>query len=621
MGTASGTTPCRPGVPASERLTPMLAALLVLISSPIAAAQGTRRVLVLYPVSDFQPGIIRFNENLRSVFRTHLDTRVEVYNEYLDLARFPDEPHQRRLTKFLRGKYSDRKPEVIVTGLAPSLDFVLKHRDELFPDVPVVYGAIDRREVDTRELGRGVVGVPMTVDLVPTLNLALRLHPGTRRVFVVAGRSRTDAYWIGEARRAFRGHEGRLELIYLAGLPQGELLRRVATLPERSVIYYLHVFEDGLGNTFVPADVAGQLAAAANAPVYGNYNTYVGRGIVGGRVVCFEAEGANAARVASRILEVGRPGASAPPVTAENPYLFDWRELRRWGVGEDRLPQGSVVLNKPRSFWDLYKWRIISAAVLSVGEAILIIGLLIERTSRRRAEKVLRSSQSELRALTSRLLQAQESERRRIARELHDDLNQVLALIAIELDLLAQSPPEPGSTYDNRVRGLSGRVKQLSSAVHDLSHQLHPAKLEQLGLVAALRGLCCELAQAHGLSIEFAAAGVPASIPGETALCLYRITQEALRNIIKHSGAPHARVELCGSPDAITLKISDDGAGFDPVGSDGNPGLGLVSMRERLRLVGGQIAIDARPAGGVRIDVRIPWTPDRAGSEESASQV
>jgi signal transduction histidine kinase len=599
----------------------MLAAFLVLISSPIAAAQGARRVLVLSPVSDFQPGIIRFNKSLRSVFRTHLDTRVEVYNEYLDLARFPDERHQRRLTKFLRGKYSDREPDVIVTGLAPSLDFVLKHRDELFPDVPVVYGAIDRREVNTRDLGSGVVGVPMTVDLVPTLDLALRLHPGTRRVFVVAGRSRTDAYWIGEARRAFRGHEGRLELIYLAGLPLDELLRRVATLPERSVIYYLHVFEDGLGNTFVPADVAGQLAAAANAPVYGNYNTYVGRGIVGGRVVCFEAEGANAARVASRILAVGRPGASTPRATAENPYLFDWRELRRWGVGEDRLPQGSVVLNKPRSFWDLYKWRIISAGVLSVGEAILIIGLLIERTSRRRTEKVLRSSQSELRALTSRLLQVQETERRRIARELHDDLNQVLALIAIELDLLAQSPPEPGSTYDNRVRGLSGRVKQLSSAVHDLSHQLHPAKLEQLGLVAALRGLCGELAQAHGLSIEFAADGVPASIPGETALCLYRITQEALRNIIKHSGAPHARVELGGSPDAITLKISDDGAGFDPGGSDGNPGLGLVSMRERLRLVGGQIAIDARPAGGVRIDVHIPWSPDRAGSEESASQV
>jgi signal transduction histidine kinase len=247
--------------------------------------------------------------------------------------------------------------------------------------------------------------------------------------------------------------------------------------------------------------------------------------------------------------------------------------------------------------------------------------LLVERTNRKRAKKVLQSSQSELRALTSRLLQAQEAERRRIARELHDDLNQMLALFAIELDLLAQSQSGPGSTSDDRVRALSGRVKQLSSAVHDLSHRLHPAKLEQLGLVAALRGLCGELAQAHGLGIEFSADGVPSSISGETALCLYRIAQEALRNVIKHSGAPHARVELHGSPDAVSLTISDDGAGFDPGRSDGNAGLGLVSMRERLRLVGGEIAIDSRPAGGVRIDVHIPWTPNRAGSEASVSQV
>ena len=100
--------------------------------------------------------------------------------------------------------------------------------------------------------------------------------------------------------------------------------------------------------------------------------------------------------------------------------------------------------------------------------------------------------------------------------------------------------------------------------MHDLSHQLHPAKLEQLGLVAAVRGLCNELGQAHGLDIEFAAEGVPSSIPDDTALCLYRIAQEALRNVIKHSGARHARVELSGDPDAVSLRISDDGSGFDP---------------------------------------------------------
>jgi signal transduction histidine kinase len=230
--------------------------------------------------------------------------------------------------------------------------------------------------------------------------------------------------------------------------------------------------------------------------------------------------------------------------------------------------------------------------------------------------------------LTGRLLQAQETERRRIARELHDDLNQGLALVAVELDLLAQGPPEPGAPPDGRLRELSGRVKQMSSAVHDLSHQLHPAKLEQLGLVAALRGLCNELGRAHGLGTDFDAEGELSSIPAEAALCLYRIAQEALRNVIKHSGARHARVELSGSPDGVSLRISDVGSGFDSAPAAGKGGLGLVSMRERLHLVGGEITVDSRPSGGARIEVRIPlgasadgrWRDDDRGEDTSHRQ-
>jgi PAS domain S-box-containing protein len=243
---------------------------------------------------------------------------------------------------------------------------------------------------------------------------------------------------------------------------------------------------------------------------------------------------------------------------------------------------------------------------IRTGEGSFVLASVVDVTERKRAEQVLRESQRELRDLTGRLLQAQETERRRIARELHDDLNQSLALIAVELDLLARNLPGHGAPPDGRVDELSNRVKQLSSAVHDLSHQLHPTKLEQLGLEAAVRGLCGELSQAHGLGVEFAAEQVPSPVPAGTALCLYRIAQEALRNVIKHSGARHARVELRGGPDAVCLSVVDDGCGFDPDSPAGKGGLGLVSMRERLRLVGGAIAIDSRPAGGVRIEVRAP---------------
>jgi signal transduction histidine kinase len=276
----------------------------------------------------------------------------------------------------------------------------------------------------------------------------------------------------------------------------------------------------------------------------------------------------------------------------------------RWGIGEEGLPPGSVDGYRQPTFWDVYRWHIIAVVGLCGLEALLICGLLLQRAYRRRAEAGLRESQRELRALTGRLLQAQETERRRIARDLHDDLNQRLALLAVELDLLDQKPPE-AARLGEKVRELSAQVRELSSVVHDLSHNLHPSKLEQLGLVACIRGLCKEQAEAHGLQVEFTHQPTP-PVPHDTALCLYRIAQEALHNVVKHSGARHAHVALGGNGDGVSLQVTDDGAGFDLRAAEGNGGLGLVSMRERLRLVGGTIAIDSRPLDGTRIDVRVP---------------
>jgi signal transduction histidine kinase len=235
-----------------------------------------------------------------------------------------------------------------------------------------------------------------------------------------------------------------------------------------------------------------------------------------------------------------------------------------------------------------------------------VLASIIDITERKRAEEGLRASQHELRVLNGRLLRAQEMERRRIARDLHDDLNQSLALLAVELDLLGQKPPELPGQLVTRIRELSDRVKQLSTSVHTLSHQLHPLKLEQMGLVAAVRALCRELTQSHGLPIEFVHCQMPEALTDDTALCLYRIVQEALRNTLKHSSARQAKVELSGSGETIRLQVVDDGIGFDPRLADGKGGLGLISMRERLRLLSGTIAIEARPSGGIRIDVRVP---------------
>ncbi len=255
-----------------------------------------------------------------------------------------------------------------------------------------------------------------------------------------------------------------------------------------------------------------------------------------------------------------------------------------------------VILPNGQIRWIASRGRV----ELSAGRPVLIRGASLDITARRQAEEAARS-------LSGRLIYAQEAERTRLARELHDDLNQGLSLLAVELDMFGQNPPAVRSEVGERMRHLSEQVKELSSSVHRLSHELHPAKLEQLGLVAAVRGLCRELGAARHIAIEFESHAVPRSLPDEIALCLYRTVQEGLQNVVKHSGSAAAKVELRSGENELCLIVSDQGCGFDSTMATVNGSLGLVSMRERVRLVRGQISIESHKGEGTQIKVQIPW--------------
>ncbi len=505
---AAASPPAR--LPAFLRVGALAAVVLSGACAPAAAAEAHRLVVVLYPTdNDGSPGNREADHGIRSTFASGAGESVEVENEYLDVTRFPDPGYQGHLAEFLRQKYAARKIDLVIAGLSSSLDFAVKYRETAFPGVPIVFCAVDDDELKVRRLPPDVVGVPIQMELIGTLDMALKLHPNTRRVFVVAGASKFDADWAAEARREFRPFEDKVEFTYLGGLPMPDLLERVSHLPDGSIVYYLHIFQDGAGKIVVPAEGLEQLAARSNAPIYGHVDTYVGRGAVGGRVFSFESAGEDSAKLGLRILAGEKPETMSIPPQADTTPVFDARQLRRWNVSRDRLPPGSVVNFEEPSLWDQYKWHVIGVTSLCVVEALLIVGLLAQRANRRRAEDDLKKSQRELQLLTGRLLRAQEMERRRIGRELHDDLSQNLALLSVELELLGQQPPEPADGLGARMQELSGRVKQLASTVHDLSRQLHPSKLEQLGLAAAVRGLCKELGGGHGVPVEFTAGDSP----------------------------------------------------------------------------------------------------------------
>jgi PAS domain S-box-containing protein len=263
------------------------------------------------------------------------------------------------------------------------------------------------------------------------------------------------------------------------------------------------------------------------------------------------------------------------------PYAVEYRLVLPGGTQRWMASQGRAELDNKR-------------------QPIRVLGVCIDITDRRRTE-------DEARELSGRLITAQEDERTRLARELHDDLSQSLALLSVDLDLFGQQQrPEEGDGARGRMEELARQVRNLSSEVHRLSHELHPAKLEQLGLIAALRSFCKDVAAAHKIAVEFEARDVPQAVADAVALCLYRVAQEAVQNVVKHSGATHAQVELVGSKSGIRLTISDDGAGFDLEKVRVNGSLGLVSMRERVRVVNGQLSLDSKSGQGTRVEVQVP---------------
>jgi signal transduction histidine kinase len=225
------------------------------------------------------------------------------------------------------------------------------------------------------------------------------------------------------------------------------------------------------------------------------------------------------------------------------------------------------------------------------------IGSCMDITDRKFAEEAMAS-------VGRRLIEAHEQERRWIARELHDDINQQIALLSIELDRWGQQ--HPGSGADSHIHHVSQRLSDIAKEVQSLSHRLHSSKLEYLGIATAAKSFCRELSEQQKVQVEFVYSDIPRTVPNEIALCLFRVLQEALQNAVKHSGAREFHVELRGASEEIRLTVSDPGVGFDWHGALDRQGLGLISMRERLQLVNGNFEIKSKPGGGTSIHARVP---------------
>jgi PAS domain S-box-containing protein len=712
--------------------------LSLTLLQPLWAGQPleTKQVLVLYSEDKAHPAHELTEQGIRSAFRSNTLFDVQLYNEYLDVTRFSGPANTHACADYLRRKYANIKIDTIITVYPAAVDFLLREAIEVFPETPIVASEVSRAFAENLRRThprRPITGTITGDNAAGVLESAFRMRPGTKRVAFVGGTAPNNVYSEQVFRKGLEPYLEKLELIDLTKLPMEETLTRVGALPPDTIILYAAISSDGKGQSFVPREALLIISRATNAPVFGLYDSFMGYGIVGGRLVSWEQLGGEAAAMALRIM--GGESPASIPFGGEQAYvdLYDWRELKRWNIPESAVPPGSEFRFRVPSHWEEHRGTIIGTIALIMVEALLILGLVINLRKRRLAEQslsesearlslaaasanlgmwsisvntgqvwatekirelfdfppheelnfesflgrihpedrervrrtleqasqsgeyvvidfrvvradgsvrwiasrcrfqrpsagkpssmmgvsvdisdrkttedTLRRQEQDLSKLTGRIIYAREEELRRLSRELHDDLTQRLAALALDAALIEQQMSPGQAQAVKELRDLRTNLSEVAEEVHDLSRQLHPSILDDLGLVQAVQAERSAFSKKTGIALNFMPDAVPDLLPQQSALCLYRVIREGLQNIAKHSQATAASITLQGLSDGIRLLIQDKGVGFDTKEVKKKAGIGLSSMRERVRLINGTISFKSKPGQGTEIEVFIP---------------
>jgi PAS domain S-box-containing protein len=712
----------------------LLGLLSCLLIAPSAGAQRSpanitpKNILVVYSFADRKEfsAIDDLKSRMRSVIRWPLN----FYVENIESRRFDDKNYEEDLVDNLKNTYDHLKFDLIVPDNFPALEFVLRHRSELFPVTPIVFFDLDESWLAAQKLPPGVTGVTAVVDIKATIDLALRLHPSTSNIAVVIDNSPYERYWLGRIRSEIARRQNKLSEIDLVALPAGEIMQRVDQLPPNTIVLFQLSYQE----TEQPAIELPELAAwiGRRLPTYSifpwnciNHEGIGGDSFDGYRQISLVSE------VARRVLSGERPERIPVVHDTSHHIVADWRMVRSWHIPESAFPPGSEFVNREPTVWQRYRGYILAAIAVIIAQALLIAALLWQRARKRKAEAVLRESEERFRVLANntpaliwmsdahgkitylndrrieftgqdtdagygdtwvsyihpddvhyvlerfsnalktrksfsreyrlrrtdgvyrwvlnvgsprvngdgsfagfigsiidisdqklarealqklsgQLIEAQEKERRRIARELHDDICQRLALLSVELGQASRS--SNGSA--GKLEDIRKHCSEIANDVQTLSHKLHSSKLDYLGIGPALKGFCEEFSRQHEVTVEFRERNVPGDVPSDSALCLFRVTQEALRNAMKYSRTNSFAVELTSVADEVQLEVRDWGAGFDVQEARRSHGLGLVSMRERVNLVHGRFSIESTPGEGTRVIAVVPLAAQNEASPE-----
>ena len=593
---------------------------------------ASKKVLVLYWDSKDFAGNISFDQGFQAGMRSEPSSRWEIFSEYLDSTRFPGEHQAELLRDYLREKYAKQKIDVVVATPDPSLEFLLRNRSNLFSNSPIVFVAVKRPPREVLAAGPGLTGIIRANTYRKTLDLALKLQPETQELYVISGTPERDKRFEITAREELAGYEKRVRINYLTDLPVNDLLNRVKALPPRSIILYvwqLSVVDSG--KALYTFQILEQVRQNASVPIYGMGSRNVGYGLVGGYVQDSERNGLEAAEIVRRILH-GTRAPDIPVDSASSVPMFDWRELKRFGISESSLPKGSVVLFKEFTLWEQYRWRFVLVTSLLTLETAIITALLLERRRRRRAKDALDRLNAELETRIEARTNALNAKTRElesftysVAHDLKAPLRGISGYTSLVLEDHAQTLNGDVQKFLKTIQGATDEMNQLIDDLLDYSRlERRELKTDRIELAPVINSLVQEKRrEATQRPIDFVVdvngAVVLADMSG-----LAQSVRNYLDNAIKFTGkVEQPRIEI-GSKEngeSCVLWVRDNGIGFDMKhherifdifqrinGADDYPGtgIGLAIVRKAMERMGGKAWAESEPGKGATFYLEIP---------------
>lgn len=702
-------------------------------SEPKAAKK--KQVLVLnsyHKGLSWTDNIIR---GIESVFPAQgLD--VEMDFEFMDTKRHFNPAYFEQLHKTFKLKYRKESFDVIIAADNDALEFVLRHRSELFPGTPVVFTGINHFTDKLIEGHSNITGVVEETDVRSTIEIALKLHPYAKEFVVVNDQTTTGVAMKNEVLRVMPAFQDRVQFVFYEDFDIQELKVRIRQIPYDSIILLLVVNRDKSGNFFAYEESLAVIYKEATVPIFSFWDFYLGRGIVGGMLTSGYAQGRTAADLALRILQ-GEDVRNVPIVrTSPNRYMFDYREMQRFRVRQGLLPPESIVINAPDTFYSKNKtliWGILatigtlSAIIFTllmninkrrkVEEALRIseekyrdlydnapdmyhsvdrngiiidcnetevrmlgyareeligrpitdiftpesremherafpdikkqrtvIGLerniirkdgsvfpaslhvfveldkngtmiktrtiMRDMTERNRVEEQLRSSREQLRNLSAHLQAVREEERRQIATEIHDELGQILTALKLDLSWLKRRLAKEKSELIPSVHTMMNLVDTTIEVVQRISSELRPGVLDYLGLFAAIEWQVEEFRKRTGIAFELSVGTEELPLDQKRATAIFRIFQETLTNVIRHSGATKVQVHAELECNTLALQIRDNGKGITDTQLASPTSFGIIGIRERVRFLGGDVKFLGVPDIGTTVIVSMPLTKE-----------